>query len=83
MVGGNAFGFGFEVQDKPMTHGGRSHRLDVIEADVETALGERADFSGQSRVWAPRGLLPNRRYWFETGDAVSVLGCVARTRRTA
>ena len=49
MVGGDAFGFGFEIQDQTMAQRRRGNGLDVIEADVETALGQGADFAGEQQ----------------------------------
>src|SRR5438046_1878852 len=45
MIGGDALGFGFEIEDQAMAHGCRRGGLNIIEADVETALGERAHFA--------------------------------------
>ena len=52
VVGGDAFGFGFEIQNQPVTQRRRGHGLNIIKAHVETALGQRADFAGQQQALA-------------------------------
>ena len=47
MVGGDAFGFGFEVGDEAVAQRGQRGGLEVLEADVEAALCQRADFAGE------------------------------------
>src|SRR5437762_6800965 len=49
MVGGDAFGFGFEVQNEAVAQGGGGGGFDVVEADVEAALSEGADFAGENQ----------------------------------
>ena len=49
VVGGDAFGFGFEIWDEPVTQRGGGGELDVVEADVKAALGESADFAGEQK----------------------------------
>src|SRR6266516_7320303 len=49
MVSGDAFGFGFEIQNQPMAHGRGSDGLEVVEADVEPALGQRAHLAGEEQ----------------------------------
>ncbi len=68
VVGGDAFGFGFEVGDEAVAQGGQRGGLDVLEADVEAALRQRADFAGEDeRLRAARAaaeaqiLVRNRR----------------------
>src|SRR5205807_1169018 len=52
VVRGYALGLGFEVQNETMTQGGGGHGLDVVETDVETALGEGADLAGEQEALA-------------------------------
>ena len=47
VVGGDAFGFGFEVGDEAVAQRGQRGGLDVLEADVEAALRQRADFASE------------------------------------
>src|SRR6185503_13300269 len=49
MVRGDAFGFGFEIQNQAMAHGCGSDSLEIVEADVEPALGQRADLAGEEQ----------------------------------
>jgi hypothetical protein len=46
-VGGDSLGFAFEIQDHAVPHGGDGDFLDVLEADVETAIEQRANLAGQ------------------------------------
>ena len=48
VLGGDAFGFGFEIQNQPVPQRGGGNGLDVVEADVETALSQGADFASQN-----------------------------------
>src|SRR5438445_13634513 len=50
VVRGDAFGFGLEIQTQSMPQCGGGGGLDDVEADVETALCERADFAGQNEA---------------------------------
>ncbi len=68
MVGGDAFGFGFEVGDEAVAQRGQRGGLDVLEADVEAALRECADFAREDErlraTWAAAEaevLVRNRR----------------------
>jgi hypothetical protein len=68
VVGGDAFGFGFEIRDEAMAQRGQRGGLDVLEADVEPGLCQRADFAGENeRLCAKRAaakadvLVRNRR----------------------
>ena len=49
MVGGDAFGFGFEIQNQPVPQRRQRDRLDVVEADIEATLGQRADLGGENQ----------------------------------
>src|SRR5262249_61979665 len=49
VVGGDTFGFGFEVEDQTMAQGSGGDGFDVVKADVEAALGESADFPGENQ----------------------------------
>jgi len=48
VVGGDAFGFGFEIRNQAMAQGGERGGLNVLEADVKAALREGADFAGEN-----------------------------------
>ena len=48
-VSGDAFRFGFEIQDEAMAQGGRGDGLNVLETDVVAALNEGADFAGEQK----------------------------------
>ena len=41
VVGRNAFGFGFKIQNEPVSQCGRRHCLDVFEAHIEPSLRNR------------------------------------------
>src|SRR5687767_10009531 len=49
VIGGDPFGIGLEVQDQAMTQRRRRHCLDIVEADIETALRKGADFAGENQ----------------------------------
>jgi len=49
LIGGDALGFGLEIEDQPVAQCQRRHGLDVIVADVELSLYERPDFGGQDQ----------------------------------
>ena len=50
VVGGDAFGFCFEVQDESVTQCCCCDGVDVLEAHVETALSEGAHFAGEDET---------------------------------
>src|SRR5579862_8764796 len=55
MVGRDSFGFGLEIRYQAVTQGPERNRFNVIEADVESAIDHRANFSGQNKsLAAPR-----------------------------
>src|SRR5437667_8250282 len=49
VVGGDAFGFGLEIQNQTMPKRRSGGALEVVKADVEPALGQRADFAGENQ----------------------------------
>ena len=55
VVGSDALGLGLEIQDEAMAQGGGRDRLDVIEADVESALDQGADLAGEDAAFVRRG----------------------------
>ena len=44
VVGGDAFGFRFEVRDETVAEGGEDRFLDVVEADIESSFRQGSHF---------------------------------------
>ena len=49
VISGDAFGFCFEIQNEAVPQGGGRDSFNVIEADIEAAVGEGADFAGEDQ----------------------------------
>jgi hypothetical protein len=83
VVGAEAFGFAFEVQQQAVAQGGDGGFLDVVEADVVAAVEHGVHLCGErDRLGAARAE-PQRTYLLTCRSRGRRCGCVASTARMA